>query len=234
MTPRTAHVSVSFEPRRAFALALVLLGAAAVSFWTVSRPLVVEEALETSGSEPLQEPARVASSPLRAAAVHPTAHAAPAAVAYHERDPNEWQGMRVKREGQPPCSAADSCGLALACIEGRCGACNRDAECASGETCVLDHCVRSERAECRRRADCSEPDAVCALSGYSGGDRRSNSEMRAYCLVPRGVASPASGASIRSGGPEAEPGSNETAVKTISPQSLLEAVQRRSAEKRKP
>lgn len=232
MTPRTAQLPVRIEPRRAIACAVVLLGAAAVSFWTVSRPLVSEAPLEAIELEPKRSVPFV-SSPLEAEVAPPAARAAPKAPVYYERDPKEWQGMRVEREGQPPCSAADGCGLALACIEGRCAACRRDAECAKGEVCALDHCVRSERAECRSRSDCNESGAVCALSGYSGGDSRGNSEMRAYCLVPRGVAPPASGASIRSGGPVGE-GSSENAAKTISAQSLLEAVQRRSVEKRTP
>jgi hypothetical protein len=77
------------------------------------------------------------------------------------------------------CEASERCGLATACVTGRCGACRLDAECASGEACALEHCVLATRVACRGRADCSEGE-LCVLSGISA-DARGNSDMRAYC-----------------------------------------------------
>jgi hypothetical protein len=53
-----------------------------------------------------------------------------------------------------------------------------------GESCVLDHCIRSELADCRTRRDCRN-DELCVLSGYSS-DPRGNARMRAECLAPAG------------------------------------------------
>jgi hypothetical protein len=95
------------------------------------------------------------------------------------RAPDEWQGMQIDSAEQPMCEASERCGLATACVTGRCGACRTDADCASGEACVLEHCLLATRIECRLRADCSEGE-LCVLSGISA-DARGNSEMRAYC-----------------------------------------------------
>lgn len=59
-----------------------------------------------------------------------------------------------------------------------------DLECASGEGCVLQHCVPSLAIGCRSRLDC-RPDELCALSGYSM-DLRGNHDMRAFCLPTSG------------------------------------------------
>lgn len=100
---------------------------------------------------------------------------------WHPRPDGEWDGMRVNLNVQPPCDGPDLCGLARACKGGRCGPCEVDVECASGESCVLDHCVRSANVSCRRRADCG-PRSSCILSGYSAGVR-GNEDMRAYCVA---------------------------------------------------
>ncbi len=235
MTPRAAHAPVRLEPKRATFVTVVLFGAAAVSFWTASRPLPPPDEPEPLDTvETAAKPTSVAAGPAATPPVFDLQlKAAATEERYVPRDPNEWQGMRVDRAGQPPCSAADSCGLALACIDGRCSACRDDRECAGGERCVLDHCLRSEQVECRTRSDCSDPEALCALSGYSGGDPRSNAELRSYCLPPRGVAPAASGASIRSGGPD-DAARPDIPANAVSPQTLIDNVRRRSVERRSP
>jgi len=100
---------------------------------------------------------------------------------WHPRPAGEWQGMLVNLNVTPPCDGPDLCGMARACRNGRCGPCEFDAECGSGESCVLDHCVRSASVSCRRSADCGAG-SVCVLSGYSSGVR-GNEGMRAYCLA---------------------------------------------------
>jgi hypothetical protein len=87
--------------------------------------------------------------------------------------------MQIDPGEQAMCEASERCGLATACVTGRCGACRFDAECASGEACVLEHCVLAARVACRGRADCGEGE-LCVLSGISA-DARGNSDMRAYC-----------------------------------------------------
>ncbi|MCB9649703.1 MAG: hypothetical protein H6730_24360 [Deltaproteobacteria bacterium] len=100
---------------------------------------------------------------------------------FHPRAAEEWQGMKVDLSLQPPCMESFHCGQAMACnvAEHRCGPCEVDADCGSGEACVLDHCVLDSNVSCRHRADCGE-DALCVLSGLSAGVR-GNAEMRAYC-----------------------------------------------------
>lgn len=100
---------------------------------------------------------------------------------WHARPAGEWQGMLVNLNVAPPCDGPGLCGMARACRNGRCGPCGSDAECALGESCVLDHCVRSANVRCRHRADCG-PDSTCILSGYSNGVR-GNEDMRAHCLA---------------------------------------------------
>jgi hypothetical protein len=95
------------------------------------------------------------------------------------RAPEEWQGMQIDPDEQPMCEASERCGLATACVIGRCGACRVDADCATGEACVLEHCVPAARVACRGRANCREGE-LCVLSGISS-DARGNSDMRAYC-----------------------------------------------------
>jgi hypothetical protein len=104
----------------------------------------------------------------------------------HKRRPDgEWDGMLVDLTSlQAYCERPDGCGAAMACVSGACRPCERDAECARGEACVLDHCVVAERASCRSRRDCASGE-LCVLSGYGDGVR-GNEGMRAYCARPEG------------------------------------------------
>jgi hypothetical protein len=95
----------------------------------------------------------------------------------------EWEGMPIDRSSAPYCEASERCGLARACVESVCTACGADRDCATGEACVLEHCVLTRLAECRSRADCPAGD-LCILSGYSP-DPRGNADMRASCASPR-------------------------------------------------
>jgi hypothetical protein len=102
------------------------------------------------------------------------------AAAFFPRDPGEWQGMLIDSSVQPPCELSEYCGLARACVDGLCTRCTADSQCAQGEGCVLDHCVRQELIGCQRAADCGSG-GLCLLSGYTGGTARGNEDMRAYC-----------------------------------------------------
>lgn len=95
------------------------------------------------------------------------------------RDPEEWQGMLVNTTFQALCDRSSTCGLAMACLEGRCGPCSGDRDCEGGERCVLQHCVPTDQAICASRADCPAGE-VCMLSGCSD-DRRGNRSMKSYC-----------------------------------------------------
>ncbi|MDD9947301.1 MAG: hypothetical protein OXU20_40050 [Myxococcales bacterium] len=99
----------------------------------------------------------------------------------HPRDPHEWQGMMVNLDRQAFCETKSGCGLAMACLEGRCGPCSESGECAEGEACVLDHCLRAELVSCTSRRDCAA-DELCVLNGYSGGGARNNERMRSECM----------------------------------------------------
>lgn len=92
----------------------------------------------------------------------------------------EWQGMRVVPGTLPWCDRPDGCGLALACVDGRCAPCEEDDECAAGEVCAVQHCVRQQLANCTTVRECG-PRELCVLSGYSS-DARGNLEMTAECL----------------------------------------------------
>ena len=108
----------------------------------------------------------------------------PAVVLPPAREPGEWQGMRVDADDAAVCDESARCGMGLACVDGRCGACAADADCAVGEACVLDHCVPAPQVACRGRADCGSGE-LCVLSGVSG-DARGNAGMTASCLAPAG------------------------------------------------
>jgi hypothetical protein len=136
-------------------------------------------------ASPVAERLATAPEPARAAG-----EAGPGVLAppvYHPRDPQEWQGMHVDTSLQAACDTSTRCGLGMACRDGRCGPCARDAECGAGEKCVLDHCVPTDRVTCRSRRECGG-EALCVLSGYSD-DPRGNAAMRAYCQVPRAAGS---------------------------------------------
>ena len=98
---------------------------------------------------------------------------------YHPRAESEWQGMLVNTSLQSICEGDSSCGLAMACNNNLCGACSVDADCASNEVCVLDHCVIKSNTSCHTSTDCRQ-DEYCVLSGYSA-DPRGNQSMLAYC-----------------------------------------------------
>jgi len=103
---------------------------------------------------------------------------------YAPRDPLEWQGMLVDLSMQASCESSAQCGLAMSCQHGRCGPCVSDGDCAVGEGCVLDHCLRLGSIACRSFRDCTTGE-LCALSGYSA-DPRGNSDMEANCLAASG------------------------------------------------
>jgi len=100
-------------------------------------------------------------------------------LVFAPRDPEEWQGMLVNTTFQALCDRSSSCGLAMACLEGRCGPCSGDRNCERGERCVLQHCIPTEQAVCASRADCPAGE-VCMLSGVSD-DPRGNRSMKSYC-----------------------------------------------------
>lgn len=103
---------------------------------------------------------------------------------FHPRDPSEWQGMLVDMSQPQICERSMECGLALACGEdGHCGPCRSDDDCGVGEGCALDHCLPRKNLACRTRGDCGAlgPEAVCMLSGITGGEPRGNTDMRAFC-----------------------------------------------------
>lgn len=98
---------------------------------------------------------------------------------YKARDPEEWQGMLVNLSRQSLCDREEACGLAMACLEEKCGPCDRDRQCARGEVCVLEHCLMAANVGCRSRKECA-PDSLCQLSGYSS-DPRGNRDMLSRC-----------------------------------------------------
>jgi hypothetical protein len=102
---------------------------------------------------------------------------------YHPRDKKEWQGMLVNLAQPQVCEVSAHCGDALACRDGRCGPCVDDGECEKGESCVLDHCVLSNRVACRTREECRHlgDEALCILNGLTGGDPRANADTSAHC-----------------------------------------------------
>jgi hypothetical protein len=119
------------------------------------------------------------------------------------RAAEEWQGMLVNLELQSLCEGENSCGLAMACVRGRCAPCSVDSQCAHGEACVLDHCVLKTHTQCRSRADCRN-EQLCVPSGYSA-DARGNAEMSATCLDASGNHEPIESATDFQPGRVAEP-----------------------------
>ncbi len=137
-------------------------------------------------------------------AIAPSLAVAPVEVAgpdanLHPRKSGDWDGMRVDLSRRPPCETSLHCSFAKACIDGACGPCTADEQCAGGERCVLDHCVPAANASCRSRTDCGA-DEMCVLSGYSDGARH-NADMRAYCLGPRSGVEPADEAAAAAADP---------------------------------
>jgi len=70
--------------------------------------------------------------------------------------------MLVDLGAEPPCLDDARCGLARACVNHVCVACEADADCERGESCVLDHCVLAERVKCRSSKDCAA-DSKCVV-----------------------------------------------------------------------
>jgi hypothetical protein len=165
--------------RRAFAgLALV---AAVTLVWLFYRPEAPLPRSALTRSAPTSPEPSVLERPRPSDRISPAAIPPPPAPSsrFQPRDPEEWQGMLLDTDPPPPCEAADGCGLARACKGGKCVACELDSDCASGEGCVLDHCLRKEHITCRRRADCDR-ESLCILSGYTS-KRRGNEDMRSFC-----------------------------------------------------
>jgi hypothetical protein len=98
---------------------------------------------------------------------------------YASRPSGEWQGMPIDLTRSPPCDASEHCGLARACVNGVCTACDDDSDCTSSEGCVLGHCVQKSLMHCRSKRDCGA-DEMCILSGYSS-DARGNESMTSVC-----------------------------------------------------
>ncbi len=88
-----------------------------------------------------------------------------------------------------PC-AEGACSMARACVDDVCVPCAAHAECLEAELCVLGACVLTDQADCQSRADCSEEDAFCILSGFTAMDPRGNRDMHATCLLPVGGKEP--------------------------------------------
>src|SRR5262245_16544198 len=140
------------RPRRLAAPAALLLVAAALGFYLALRARPELEVSSSVGAQP--DPAAGATLELAPAAepARPQSTAGPEPEPprrmverrLHPRDPGEWQGMRVNLDSQAFCADKNGCGLAMACIDGRCGPCRTAGDCAEGEVCVLDHCVRAE------------------------------------------------------------------------------------------
>lgn len=174
-------------------LALAVFGVLAVSIWHLaqSRKPVPRAALSLAEVEKPRSLAQLLARSFgasdtedeQATAEAPQLPEAPATVRnWHPRDPAEWQGMLVDLDAVPPCDTSAACGLARACKAGKCLACERDGDCATGEACVLDHCVAKELATCRKTADC-KAGSTCVLSGYSG-EPRGNEGMKSGCVDP--------------------------------------------------
>jgi hypothetical protein len=161
------------EPTRSAALAEAAVVAEAPDPW----PAVEAPAPAARPAAPAPEVSLAAALPPRAPRGRPA---------------GEWQGMQLEPGDSFPClddpaaSLYGFCALARACVDGQCVGCQADDDCGAGEACALDHCVPAAQVECRRAADCTEPEAQCVLSGLTAGDPRGNRELRAFCLAPSG------------------------------------------------
>jgi hypothetical protein len=141
------------------------------------------------GAAPASSP-----TPAQASSVASPADPLNAPPRWRARPPGEWQGMLVDMNASPFCESTSACGLAQSCRSGKCVACEADTDCAEGEQCVLDHCLKKTLVGCRSRSEC-RGQSLCVLSGYSSG-LRGNEDMRSFCNdnrsgAPRGPAGPA-------------------------------------------
>lgn len=175
--------------RRTMKGASVALGVIGLGLWLGwaseddgRRAAPKDRVMEVRAASRVQQSPSLPAAPVAAASLTPASPPLPAPV--RGRLALEWQGMQVNPSMQASCGTADGCGLAMACHGDRCGPCAADSECASGEICVLDHCLRHELAGCRSAADCGREER-CLLSGYSS-DSRGNADLRATCLPDRG------------------------------------------------
>jgi len=106
-------------------------------------------------------------------------------VRFHQRPEDEWQGMLIDVAVRPPCETTSSCQLSLACVEGTCGPCGADADCAGGERCVLDHCLLRDNAGCVSSRDCPNSELCMIVSEGSNAlrDIRGNLFLRSICTT---------------------------------------------------
>lgn len=213
---------------------VVLLGTAVLAFWLLTSWSPVGKSLRSPAgtghalrSEREVPPATEDAEPRpdREPAAAERANPDPA-PRLHARDPDEWQGMRVALDRQVVCADPAGCGLALACHDGRCGPCRHDTDCADGEACVLDHCLREANVACRTRSDCGSADELCVLNGYTGGDPRGNTALRSFCLAPRGGVAQREGEHAAAIPPPAEAREPRRPAAGISATSMQEAVLR--------
>ena len=204
----------------AWLIVLLLCGLAYVAGVQLAPRQTTEDSVDVQRTQTLpvaQVPDRISRDPMQtagadgssnvptlAADVHRVRHEG--VPRYHPRASGEWQGMLVNMTLRAACDASWRCGLAMACkADGRCGPCERDTECADGEVCVLDHCLRRELASCHTTRDCTERGTPCILTGYSVG-ARGNSEMRSLCQSSSGgrtqvALDPGSSATVRRDSP---------------------------------
>ncbi len=108
---------------------------------------------------------------------------------YHPRAPEEFQGFLVDTSDFQDCRTSSDCVEDLACKSGVCRPCAADAECAAGEKCALDHCLKAEDAGCQGRRDCKDGE-MCILKRSSTG-ALGRGGLRSYCLPPTGGVSQA-------------------------------------------
>lgn len=163
--------------RRLIVLAAAALGVAAGTYRPSEAPAEATHEVEHVHAEEA-----LPSKPVRHAAKVEAMAAAPANAP--RRAAEEWQGMKLDDAVAFQCGTTEHCGLARACIDGLCVGCAADAECLSGEACVLEHCVPQANVECTSRRECGV-DELCMLTGYSTGPRN-NDAMRATCRATSG------------------------------------------------
>jgi hypothetical protein len=75
-------------------------------------------------------------------------------VVVKARAEGEWQGMPQRLMFETRCTVNMRCGSGLACVEGSCTPCERDADCGAGRACVLDYCLPAANVRCRSAREC--------------------------------------------------------------------------------